>query len=145
MSGIEWNSGGKVPKRKQLSRKTLHMANWALEKSCLLILSSHLLSQTSNVLLQVWTCWSSSTSTNYIHSIESTYAFRFRYNVRNFQQLPHQNLVQVILFEINCAIFCTNLQELFCQLISWINWVNSSIFMDNCWISCQVMANMENF
>ena len=97
------------------------LANWALEKSYLLILSSHLLSQTSNVLLQVWTCWSSSTSTNYIHSVESTYAFRIRYNVRNFQQLPHQNLVQVILFEINCAIFYTDyidLHELFSMAFS---------------------------
>ena len=28
-------------------------------------------------------------------------------------------LLQVILFEINCAIFYTNLHELFCQFISW--------------------------
>ena len=37
----------------------------------------------------------------------------------------------------------TNLHEWFCQLISWTNWVNSGKFMDNCWISCQVMADME--
>ena len=52
--------------------------------------------------------------------------------------------VQVILFEIDCAIFYTNLHELFCQFISWTNWVNSGKFMDNCWISGQVMADMEN-
>ena len=46
--------------------------------------------------------------------------------------------IQVILFEI--TIFYTNLQELFCQFISWTNWVNSGKFMDNCWIPCQVMA-----
>ena len=51
--------------------------------------------------------------------------------------------VQVILFEIDCAIFYTNLHELFCQFISWTHWVNSGKFMDNCWISCQVMADME--
>ena len=51
--------------------------------------------------------------------------------------------VQVILFEIDCAIFYTNLPELFCQLVSWKNWVNSGKFMDNCWISCQVMADVE--
>ena len=34
-------------------------------------------------------------------------------------------LLQVILFEIDCAIFYTNLHELFCQFISWTNWVNS--------------------
>ena len=31
--------------------------------------------------------------------------------------------------------FITNLDELFCQFISWTNWVNSGKFMDNCWIS----------
>ena len=51
--------------------------------------------------------------------------------------------LQVILFEIDCAIFYTNLHELFCQFISWTNWVNSGNFMDNCWISCQVMADMK--
>ena len=51
--------------------------------------------------------------------------------------------IQVILFEIDCAIFYTNLHEVFCQFISWTNWVNSSKFMDNCWISCQVMADMK--
>ena len=45
----------------------------------------------------------------------------------------------------DCAIFYTNLHELFCQFISWTNWVNSGKFMDNCWtISCQVMAYMKN-
>ena len=51
--------------------------------------------------------------------------------------------VQVILFEIDCAIFYTNLHELFCQFISWTNWVNSGKLMNNCWISCQVMADMK--
>ena len=32
--------------------------------------------------------------------------------------------LQVILSEIDCAIFYTNLHELFCQFISWTNWVN---------------------
>ena len=27
--------------------------------------------------------------------------------------------------------------------VSWTNWVNSGKFMDNCWISCQVMADMK--
>ena len=51
--------------------------------------------------------------------------------------------MQVILFEIDCAFFYTNLHELFCQFISWTNWVNSGKFMDNCWISCQVMADIK--
>ena len=51
--------------------------------------------------------------------------------------------IQVIPFEIDCAIFYTNLHELFCQFISWTNWVNYGKFMDNCWISCQVMADMK--
>ena len=32
---------------------------------------------------------------------------------------------------------------LFCQFISWTNWVNSGKFMDNYWISSQVMADMK--
>ena len=47
--------------------------------------------------------------------------------------------VQVILFEIDCPIFYTNLHELFFQFISWTNWINSCKFMDNCWISCKIM------
>ena len=54
-------------------------------------------------------------------------------------------VLQVILFKINCSIFYTNLHELFCQFISSTNWVNSGKFMDNWWISCQVMADMKNF
>ena len=38
---------------------------------------------------------------------------------------------------------CNFFHELFCQFISWINWVNSGKFIDNCWISCQVMADMK--
>ena len=49
-------------------------------------------------------------------------------------------MIQFILFEIDCTIFYTNLHELFFQFISWTNWVNSGKFMDNWWISCQVMA-----
>ena len=33
----------------------------------------------------------------------------------------------------------------FFQFISWTNWVDSGKFMDNCWISCQVMADVEKF
>ena len=51
----------------------------------------------------------------------------------------------VILFEIDRAISYTNLHELFCQFISWTNWVNSCKFMDNRRISCQVMADMNFF
>ena len=40
-----------------------------------------------------------------------------------------------ILFEIDCAIFDTNLHQLFCQFRNWTNWVNSGKFMDSCWIS----------
>ena len=51
--------------------------------------------------------------------------------------------LQVIHFEIDCAIFYTNLHELFFQFISWTNWVNSGKYMDNCWISCQVIADIK--
>ena len=46
------------------------------------------------------------------------------------------------LFFLRLIVY-TNLHELFCQFISWTNWVNSGKFMDNCWISCQVMADMK--
>ena len=51
--------------------------------------------------------------------------------------------IQIILFEIDCAIFYTKLLELFFQFISWTNLVNSGKFMDNCWIPCQVMDDMK--
>ena len=53
------------------------------------------------------------------------------------------SLVQVILFEIECAIFYTNLHELFSQFMRLTVWVNFGKFMDNCWISGQGMADME--
>ena len=52
------------------------------------------------------------------------------------------NVIQVILFEIECTIFYTNLHELFCQFISL---VNSGKFMDNCRITRQAMADMDKF
>ena len=61
----------------------------------------------------------------------------------NLRMLFNPTNIQVILFKIDCAIFYTNLQELFFQFISWTNWVNSGKFMGNSWISCQVMADME--
>ena len=39
--------------------------------------------------------------------------------------------------------FYTNLHKLFCQFIIWKKWVNSGKFMENCWIPCQVMVDME--
>ena len=41
------------------------------------------------------------------------------------------------------CIFYTNLHELFCQFIRWTNWVNYGKIIDNCWISCQVMADTK--
>ena len=55
---------------------------------------------------------------------------------------PHQDNCYRLLFLR--SIFYTNLHELFCHFISWTNWVNSGKFMDNRWISCQIMADMEN-
>ena len=63
--------------------------------------------------------------------------------IKNNLYYETSSLLQVILSEINCAIFCTNLHELFCQFISWTYWVNSGKFMDNCWILCQVKADMK--
>ena len=59
------------------------------------------------------------------------------------QEMTSRFWVQVILFEIDCAIFYTNLHKLFCHLISWTSWVNSGELMNNCWISCQVRADMK--
>ena len=56
---------------------------------------------------------------------------------------PFLRSLQVILFVIDYAIFYTNLHELFCQFISWTNWVNSGKFMDNCWILCEVTADKK--
>ena len=39
--------------------------------------------------------------------------------------------------------FLHKFAKLFCQFISWPKWVNSGKFMDNCWIPCQVMADMK--
>ena len=39
--------------------------------------------------------------------------------------------------------FLQKLHELFCQFINWTNWINSGKFIVNCWISCQVMADMK--
>ena len=41
--------------------------------------------------------------------------------------------------------FLPKFTRIFCQFISWTNWVNSGKFMDNCWILCQIVADMENF
>ena len=41
------------------------------------------------------------------------------------------------------AHFFTNSHQSFCQFISWTNWENSVKFRDNCWISCQVVADMK--
>ena len=76
----------------------------------------------------------------------NTYKITVGWYFHNFLPIIPQKWikhVQVILFEIDCAIFYTNLHELFCQFISWANWINSGKFMDNCWISIQVLADMK--
>ena len=61
--------------------------------------------------------------TYYISSNFLWYAWKFEKKILPF--------VQVILFEIDCAIFYANLHESFCQFITWTNWVNSGKFVDN--------------
>ena len=61
----------------------------------------------------------------------------------NWKRKVYNKSLQVILFEIDCSLFYTNLLELFRQFISWTTWVNSGKFMENHWISCQVMADMK--
>ena len=63
----------------------------------------------------------------------------------NVPNLKKAKVLQVILYEIDCVIFYSNLHELSCQFISWRNWVNFGKFIDNCWISSQVMTDSENF
>ena len=79
-----------------------------------------------------------------IHHTKDRSLPRLKYAIKTIVELKLR-YVQVILFEINCMIFYTNLHELVCQFIRWTNWVNSGKFMDNGWISCQVMADMEKF
>ena len=62
---------------------------------------------------------------------------------RILKSCPKNFEVQGILFEIDCENFYTNLHELFGQFINWTNWVNSGKYMANCWISCQVMADLK--
>ena len=47
-------------------------------------------------------------------------------------------LLQIILFEIDCAVFYTNLHELFWQFKSQTNWVNSEYHV-------KLWADMEIF
>ena len=54
-----------------------------------------------------------------------------------------KSLHWVCRIDFRWLLFYTNLHKLFCQFISWTNWENSGKFMDNCWISCQVMADMK--
>ena len=42
-------------------------------------------------------------------------------------------------------MFETNLHDFFLSVHKLKNWVNSGKSMDNCWISCQFMADMEKF
>ena len=46
---------------------------------------------------------------------------------------------------VKLILFYANLYGLFCQFVSWTNWVNSGRFMNDCWISCHVMVDMKNF
>ena len=64
---------------------------------------------------------------------------------RSLDMKQFVSTLQVILFEIDCAIFYTNFHELFCQFISWTKFGNSGKSLDNFWISCQGMADMEKF
>ena len=51
---------------------------------------------------------------------------------------------RLFLLRLIAQIFTQSyVHELFCQFISWTNWVNSGKFMDNCWVSCHVMAEMK--
>ena len=48
----------------------------------------------------------------------------------NGKYFPTYFYIQVILFEIDCAILYTNLHALFCQFISLTNWVNLWTFAE---------------
>ena len=51
--------------------------------------------------------------------------------------VPNNSAARLLIFEIDW------INELFCQFLTWTDLVNSAKFMDNCWISCQVMADMK--
>ena len=66
-------------------------------------------------------------------------------NVLEIWKLVFHKYYRLFFLRLIAQLFTKILHELFCQFISWTNWVYSGKFLDNCWISCQVMADMENF
>ena len=66
----------------------------------------------------------------------------FRSILENYQCINWKN-TKLFFLRSTAHFFYINSHELFCQFISWTNWVNSGKFMDSCWISCQVMADMK--
>ena len=66
-------------------------------------------------------------------------------NVLEIWKLVFHKYYRLFFLRLIAQLFTKILHELFCQFISWTNWVYSGKFLDNCWISCQVMADMEIF
>ena len=66
-------------------------------------------------------------------------------NVLEIWKLVFHKYYRLFFLRLIAQLFTKILHELFCQFISWTNWVYSGKFLYNCWISCQVMADMENF
>ena len=63
-----------------------------------------------------------------------------KYTLPNFKSVYYR-----LFFMRSIALFLHKFTWIVLQFISWTNWVNSGTFMDNCWISCQVMADMEKY
>ena len=59
------------------------------------------------------------------------------------QNKSSNNRVQVILFEIDCGIFLHKCTWIVLSVHKLNKLVNPGKFKDNCWISCQVMADMK--
>ena len=75
---------------------------------------------------------------------ERSYPWTWRgVNIRGWQKTGKN--YRLFFLRLIAQFFYTNLHELFCQFISWTNWANSGKFIDNCWIFCQVMVDMEKF
>ena len=72
------------------------------------------------------------------------------YNIKDFIKLFKCSLTLGTLHTLYRLFFLTSIAQFFtqiytdCFLVHKLNkWVNSGKFMDNCWISCQVMADMK--
>ena len=113
------------------SQCALILSKWALFWLILCFLSCH---HWGTFMVQFFTSFSNSLGQIIVCQSDSILLINQKIALYEYRLFFLRSIVQ---------FFYTNLHELFCQFISWTNWVNSGKFLDNSWISCQVMADME--